>query len=196
MNLLPTLTFRYWGARSCWEALVGFGLLRDRDTTAVLLKTAPDEEVLMADSAVPSEGVQSATQLFLDTTRIYFGLGFHKIVVNTPRLTVTLGARGIAQYSTTERKKRQQGESDAGTVISALALLGEFPLQAEFFLSDHSSIVAMVALTASVASSFQATSNQDSGLAELLGTTATGRGGVALQLGGRYSGGLGFTYYF
>ncbi len=199
MSRLPTLLFRYWGAKSCWELLVGFDLVRDRSTTAVYFKTAPTTQVFMLDTAVPDGGAANPTvdhvePWFFDTAHIFVGLGVHRMVHSSSNLSVTLGARAVAQFTSTENKART--DTTVGKLTSALALLAEVPLQAEYFLSDHSSISASVAITASISSSFDATSDKDGGLVELLGSSGADRGGAAVQLGGRYSGGLGFTYYF
>lgn len=207
MGNLPMLLFRYWGAKTGWEVLVGLDLVRDRSSSAVYFKSAPTKQVFMLDTAVPTADgpnatgtLTSADQIehvepwFFDTTNIFVGLGMHRMIFGSDHLSVTLGVRGVAQFSSTEDKARS--ETSKGQFSSALALLLEVPLQAEVFLSDHSSITASVGLSASVASKLSATGDKDGGLVDLLNAGGTDRGGMAFELGGRYSGGLGYTYYF
>ena len=199
MSRLPTLLFRYWGEKSCWELLVGFDLVRDRSTSSVTYDDKDKPQVFMLDTAVPAGGasnseIKSVEPWFFDTTHIFAGIGWHRMVHGSSSLSLTLGVRAVAQFTSTEDKARK--DDGDGAVTSALALLAELPLQAEFFLSDHSSISASVAISASISSSLRATNETDGGLVDLLGTSTDDRGGVAIQLGGRYSGGVGFTYYF
>ena len=201
MGRLPMLLFRYWGVKTAWELLVGLDLVRDRSTSAVYFKSAPNKQVFMLDSAAAkasagadANAIDRVAPWFFDTTNIFIGLGVHRMVHGWDHLSVTLGLRGVAEFSSTESKAR--GERSKGRFSSALALLLEVPLQAEVFLSDHSSITASVGLSASISSSFDTTNEKDGGLIDLLGTKGTNRGGVAFELGGRYAGGLGYTYYF
>lgn len=191
---LPTLLFRYWNRSSCWELLVGFDVRQDKGVTEV--EYIDSSVLILPDAQVPTVGVRGTRPLYVESRRIYAGFGLHKLVYGTSRVSLTIGARGVAQLSTLEKKKRGASASDTGEVTNALALLAEVPLQAEFFLSDHSSVTASVGLSASISQSFAATSETDDGLAALIGAAASGRGGVSLELGGRYSGGVGYTYYF
>ena len=199
MSRLPTLLFRYWGRRISWEMLLGFDVIRDRSQTAVYFKTAPTTQVFMLDTAVPSLTAPTSTvdhiePWFFDTTHIFVGFGLHRMVYEGNSLSVTVGLRGVAQFSSIENKARNV--TAEGKLTSALALLAEIPLQAEFFLSDHSSVTASVALSASLSSSLDTTSNTEGGLGDLIGGSGTSRGGMTLEIGGRYSGGVGYTYYF
>jgi len=202
MNRLPTLLFRYWRRRSCWELLVGVDLVSDQSHTAVYYKSAPTTQVFMLDANVPeaagkaggSGEIDRVQPWFFDTTHIFTGIGVHRMVHSSSDLSVTLGLRGIAQFSSTKDSPRTG--SALPQITSELALLAEVPFQVEYFLSDHSSFSASVAITASISSSFSTTNENDGGLVDLLGPSNTNRGGVALELGGRYSGGVGYTYYF
>ena len=193
MSRLPTLLFRYWGRKVCWELLLGFDVMRDRSQTAVYFKTAPATQVFMLDTDIERipdarNSVDRTTPWFFDTTHIFAGLGIHRMVYEGSNLSVTLGVRGVAQISSMESKAR--------SVTSALALLAEVPFQAEYFLSDHSSVSASVSLSASISSSLETTNATDGGLGDLLGASEANRGGMTIEFGGRYSGGVGYTYYF
>lgn len=199
MSRLPTLTFRYWGRRVCWELLLGFDVMRDRSQTAVYFKTAPATQVFMLDTDIEKipdarNSVDRTTPWFFDTTHIFAGLGVHRMVYEGSNLSVTLGVRGVAQVSSMESKARSF--TSQGQLTSALALLAEVPFQAEYFLSDHSSVSASVSLSASISSSLETTNATDGGLGDLLGASDANRGGMTIEFGGRYSGGVGYTYYF
>ena len=78
MSRLPTLLFRYWGAKSCWELLVGFDLVRDNSSTAVYFKTAPTTQVFMLDTEIPEGGatnpaVDRVEPWFFDSAHIFVG---------------------------------------------------------------------------------------------------------------------------
>ncbi len=118
------------------------------------------------------------------------GLGVLMRIVDQPRLSVALGVRGWLRYGWTISDPDGEEESWIG-------LLLELPLQAEYFLSDHSSIVA------SFGPSLAWSDQIDGGLTDgetVYGPGATGEGfagsGLLLRLGGGHGGGLGYTYYF
>ena len=193
MSRLPTLVFRYWGRKHNWELGLGFDLRRDRGVSEV---TSTDGSVVQRpDSDVRVTANDTVRKLFIDSTQIYATIGYHRMVVDRKRLSLTLGARAVVQLSSAEITSRDGSLDTKPQLTSALAILAEVPLQAEFFLTDHSSITAGVSLSMTISESFILTSQEDGALTDLVGLS-TGRGGVSAQLGGQYSGGLGYSYYF
>ncbi|HAN32514.1 MAG TPA: hypothetical protein DCQ06_13035 [Myxococcales bacterium] len=194
MSSLPMLMFRYWGRKHNWELGVGFDLRRDRGTSE--LTNSEGQTRLLADVLVSDPNDSSVRQLFIDSAHIYAGVGYHRLLVDKSRMSLTLGGRMILQLSSSEITSRQSIESIKPELVTALAVLFEIPLQVEFFLTDHSSITAAVSLSLSLSESFQFTSKQDGDITDLVGAISEGRGGLNTQLGGNYSGGVGYTFYF
>lgn len=120
------------------------------------------------------------------------GLGVLVRVVDTMELSVSVGLRGWAHYAWTI-------SDPTGEEESWLGLLFELPLQAEFFLSDHSSILASVGPSVLLTDRFKSSLDRRSGPSQALAgpdSDLDKRGGVIVRLGGDYSGGIGYTYYF
>lgn len=194
MSRLPTLLFRYWNRAGCWEFFIGFDLRRDRGVTEVVDDNGARQR--RPDSRVQTSAQAAVTPLFIDSTQVYAGAGHHRLLVDRRRLSLTIGGRGIVQLTSAESTPRANDSNLSPTLSSALSLLIEVPLQVEYFLTDHSAISASVSASASVSESFAVASKDDGGLQDLMGVLSSGRGGVSLSLGGGFSGGLGYTYYF
>ena len=169
---VPVLTFRYWKRAFAFEAIAGF----DWDVTAGQLD---------------------------DTRRFHGGVGALWMIRGSQHISASIGMRAYTQITyrdleaTTVRiSVDEQGQTTLLDPLSRssfdLGLLIAFPLQIEHFLSDHSSITASVALTIVTSSGFETDSGQDS----VLDRPFREIEGASMQLAGRYSGGLGYTYYF
>jgi hypothetical protein len=120
------------------------------------------------------------------------GLALLVRVLDTPHISATIGIRGWAQYSWTLTDDPAEEESFLGLLI-------EVPLQVEFFLSDHSSLIASVGPSVLFSQRLKSSlSPEGSSLLSLQGgeKDLDKRGGIAVDLGGGFSGGIGFTYYF
>ena len=118
------------------------------------------------------------------------GVGVLFRVIDQPKLSVAFGVRGWFRYGWTISDPAGEEESWIGALL-------ELPLQAEYFFSDHSSIVA------SFGPSLAWSDQIDNGLTNgdtTYGPSATGEGftgsGLLMRLGGGHGGGLGYSYYF
>lgn len=127
-----------------------------------------------------------------DTRRIHAGGGATLLLVDAARLSAGVTLRGWLQFGSREfctgTPCKTRVESDLGVLVEAL-------ISAEYFFSDHFGVSAAVGPALFVASSFESSAEQDAGLKDLLGQQLT-RGGALIELGGRYSGGIGIIYYF
>ncbi len=127
-----------------------------------------------------------------DTTNvIHAGGGTTFLFVDGPHLSAGITLRGWLQYRSREHCSgtdcKPNIEQDLGVLFEAL-------LSAEWFFTDHFSISAGVGPALFLASSFE-TADDKAGLENLLGTNLA-RGGALIEVGGRYSGGIGILYYF
>ena len=169
---VPALTFRYWQRKLAVELIAGF-----------------DWDVVQSDLD--------------DTRRFHGGVGISWLIRDTRHFSATLGARGYTQitFRDSEAGKirvsiAKDGQTQVLDSLSEPALnvgfLVAFPLQLEHFFSDHSSVTAAVALTVTASSGFDAGEKDNTGIDRPLRELS----GATVQLAGRYSGGLGYTYYF
>jgi len=114
-------------------------------------------------------------------TRVRAGVGVHYRLLDTQRVSASLGARGLFGLI-------YQDRSSVGGAIEA-------PLQVEYFLSDNLSFQAGVGLVADV--SGERGNPLTAQVSGIVGRGETGVDtGISLKLTGGYSGGLGLTYYF
>lgn len=116
------------------------------------------------------------------------GVGLLVRLIDSRRVSAAIGVRAWARYSWTI-------SDPVGEEESWLGLLVELPLQAEFFLSDHSSLLV------SFGPSLLWNSRSDrgsggSGLDSGIPNEGFDGDGLLIRLGGGHGGGLGYTYYF
>lgn len=169
---IPALTFRYWRRSLAFEAIGGF-----------------DWDVVDGELD--------------DTRRLHAGAGALWLVNATQHMNVTLGGRLYMQVTLRDIEQEavrvtvdKTGQTevldklhDEGCTVGVLLAL---PLQVEHFLSDHSSLTASVALTVASSSSCDTSTTTKTAIDRPFRDLS----GATLQLAGRYSGGLGYTYYF
>lgn len=169
---VPAMTFRYWLRSFAFEAIGGF----DWDVVRGQLD---------------------------DTRRLHGGAGAFWLIHGTRHMNVSLGGRLYTQITLRDTEKEsvriQVDKSGQTEIVDKLhnegfrvGLLLAFPLQIEHFLSDHSSVTASVALTAGASSSFDASTTGNTAIDKPFRELS----GATIQLAGRYSGGVGYTYYF
>ena len=165
----PALTFRYWRETFAIELIAGF----DWDIDQSRLR---------------------------ETRQFNGGFGVLYRVYDVPRVSAAIGGRLFVQGTTSdvEADSVLVTASDNGQVrvldeLSSSSLVFDLviavPLQIEFFLSDHSAITASVGL--SLVASSGGNGSVGAG-ATPMPRTAGGR----IELAGRHSGGIGYTYYF
>lgn len=127
-----------------------------------------------------------------DTRRIHAGAGATFLLIDAPRLSAGVTTRAWLQFGSriycSGTPCKQVEDKDLGLLLEAL-------FSVEYFFSDHFGVSAAVGPALFVASSFAASADNDAGLKDLLGDNLT-RGGALIELGGRYSGGIGILYYF
>ncbi len=165
----PALTFRYWRETFAIELIAGFDWDIDRNRLR-------------------------------ETRQFNGGFGVLYRIYDVPRVSAAIGGRIFVQGTTSEVEADSvlvtSGDNGQVRVLDELSstsflfdLVFAIPLQVEFFLSDHSS------LTASVGISFVASSGGNGSVAN--GSTPMPRtAGGRIELSGRHSGGIGYTYYF
>ena len=118
------------------------------------------------------------------------GAGLLIRLVDTRRMSAAIGLRVWARYSWTI-------SDPVGEEESWLGLLVEIPLQAEFFLSDHSSLVVSFGPSLLWNSRTDSgTAGSSKGLDAGIPNEGFGGDGLLIRLGGGHGGGLGYTYYF
>jgi hypothetical protein len=127
-----------------------------------------------------------------DARRVHVGLGMIWALVDGPRLTAGLGLRGWLQVGSSETRNADDEIVESTNEVSVLV---EALLTAEWFLSDHIGVSAAIGPSVLLNNSSSTTSGADPTLQELIGPSLQGSGS-SIELGGRYSGGIGLTYYF
>jgi hypothetical protein len=127
-----------------------------------------------------------------DARKVHAGLGVIWALVDGPRVSAGFGLRGWLQIGSFTSTNSITGDNKSGNDVGVLL---EALLVAEWFLSDHVGISAAVGPSLYLANSFVSSAKKDPKLQELIGPNLTSGGGL-IELGGRYSGGLGLTYYF
>ena len=103
-------------------------------------------------------------------------------------MSAAIGLRVWTRYSWTV-------SDPIGEEESWLGLLVEMPLQAEFFLSDHSSLVVSFGPSL-LWNSRSDRGSKGSGLDGGILNEGFDADGLLIRLGGGHGGGLGYTYYF
>ena len=165
-NTPTLLAFRYWRTQFAFELLAGF------DTSPGAICT--DAE---ANSNAGEAAPGSPTNCGARQSSVRGGATVLFRLLDSPQFSAGLGGRVwfILDHL-------RAGDSQLGTVI-------ELPFQVEYFLNDNASVQAGVGPVLLMLGSFD-----EGGI----GTTLLGnaRNGVQVRVGGRYSGGAGFTYYF
>lgn len=118
------------------------------------------------------------------------GLGLLVRLLDARRMSVSLGMRVWARYSWTI-------SDPVGEEESWLGLLVELPLQAELFLSDHSSIVVSFGPSLLWSNPVDGSRvDSDAQQSDSVPTEGFGGGGLLIRMGGGHGGGIGYTYYF
>jgi len=167
----PSLTFRYWRDTLSFEFIFGF----DWD---VLDTSLHDERVL------------------------HGGAGALWMVHDSRNLSVSVGGRVFVEVNSLDTERQSIPmvvDSDGTTRVTdclnnttdRVQLMFALPLQVEYFLSDHSSLTAAVGVTVGGGGLLPNDSCKD---VEESAYDATS--GITIRVAGRYSGGIGYTYYF
>ncbi len=153
-----------------WRTRFAFELLAGFDTSPDVL--CPQTETSDATGTVATPVNCGARQ-----SSVRGGAAILWRLVDSRQISASVGARGwfILDHL-------RDGDSRFGTVL-------ELPFQVEYFLNDNASVQAGVGPVLLSLGNFDA-----GGVGTSLVGNATN--GVQILIGGRYSGGAGFTYYF
>lgn len=171
-SIKPSLAIRYWREKIAIDLLAGIDWQLEQKTSE------------------PALGF------------FQIGLGVHRRVFDSRFVSATVGLRAWGHYGWTKTRlidtmiecNRLTFKSK---VDNRLQLVAEFPFQVEFFLSDHASIVGSVGFSVGWHSAYSEVTDTESqtDLTEFLSRRAH-KSGFRVELGGNYSGGIGYTYYF
>ncbi len=127
-----------------------------------------------------------------DTRRVFGQVGGTWRLVDSRRLTAGLGGRLWMVYESRELTLAGATGTEY-EITNDFGLILEILLVAEYFFTDHFGISASVGPALSWGWSCETQSRSDCGLIDVFDAR---RGATVLELGGRYGGGIGMTYYF
>lgn len=205
---MPYLGLRYWRTNAAFELLAGWNV-RDQVVSRAEV-TRGDRPIVIEDTPVQaacrlaggSASDRTACVTTLSSSILRVALGFLYRIGDQPRASLAVGVRPWLQITTetTENETEisvKDGPEDFKTVSSSSTTQVadptvrwgvEFPLQAEAFLSDHFSVIGTVSVSVLRGSS------PEPGIDSL--SRGAQSGSLLVNLGGVFSGGAGFAYYF